>query len=372
MIDPRSAEAVARVALASAEDVDAAIDAAADSFPAWAALSAAARGDLLIDSAALLAARADEVAATLAGESGKTSGEASAEVQRAVETLAWNGAEASRVEGRLFDSRVVTGRRLSLPTPLGVVAAFTPWNFPAVLTARKLGAALAAGCTVVLKGSEATPATAAAVVATLVDAGVPAGVVNLLFGDPAAVSKRMICAPAVRAVTFTGSTSVGRIVAGHAASGLKRTVLELGGHAPVIVAGDADVDYVIATTLPAKFGSAGQSCVAPSRYFVESSLYEEFVAKFTEAVRRLEPGVDVGPLINPGRVAAMKRLTDDAVRRGAKVTCGGSAPDLAGYFWAPTILRDVPDAAEIMSEEPFGPVACVAAFDDLDDAIARA
>ena len=368
VVDPSTAEPAGAVALADDADVDAAVAAAAAAFPAWAATPAHERGAVLERAAALLAERTDAAAAILAREGGKLPAEARGEVARAVETLAWNGAEAGRIEGRLMAGKAPGGRRLSVPAPLGVVAAFTAWNFPAVLAARKLGAILAAGCTAVLKASEATPGTAAEVVRALADAGAPPGVVNLLFGDPAAVSERLIAAPAVRAVTFTGSTRVGRIVAAQAAAGPKRTVLELGGHAPVIVDAGADVERAVAATLPAKLGSAGQSCVAPGRFYVHASVAEAFTARFAEAMA----GAEVGPVIDAGRLAALERMTADARDRGARLLCGGARADRPGFHFAPTVLADVPPEAELMREEPFGPIAAVNRYDDLGDAIAQA
>ena len=295
---------------------------------------------MLKRAAALLAERTRrDRGARSSREGGKTEAEARGELGRAVETLAWNGEEAGRIEGRVIAGRAPGSRRLSLPTPVGVVAAFTAWNFPAVLATRKLGAILAAGCTAVLKAAEATPATAAEVVRALADAGAPPGVVNLVFGDPAAVSEQLIGAPAVRAVTFTGSTAVGRIVAGHAARGPKRTVLELGGHAPVIVDADADVELAVAATLPAKFGSAGQSCVAPGRYYVHEAQADAFTERFTAAVAALRPGADVGPVIDAGRVAALERMTADALARGARLLCGGERVDRPGLLLRPDRAR---------------------------------
>jgi succinate-semialdehyde dehydrogenase/glutarate-semialdehyde dehydrogenase len=237
-----------------------------------------------------------------------------------------------------------------------------------VLATRKLGAILAAGCTAVLKAAEATPGTAAAIVRALADAGAPPGAVNLLFGDPPAVSARLIGAPAVRAVTFTGSTAVGRIIAGHAAQGPKRTVLELGGHAPVIVDADADVDLAVAATLPAKLGSAGQSCVAPGRYLVHADRAPAFTDRFVAGMA----AADVGPVIDAGRVAALERMTADAVERGGRLLCGGARPDRPGFWFPATVLTDVPADAEIMREEPFGPIAVINRFTALEDAVAQA
>jgi succinate-semialdehyde dehydrogenase/glutarate-semialdehyde dehydrogenase len=370
--DPSTGADAGRVALADARDVDAAIAAAAAAFPGWAATAAGERGAILGRAAALLAERVPDVARTLSREAGKTDAEARAELGRAVETLAWNGAEAGRIEGRVIAGRTAGARRLAVPAPVGVVAALTAWNFPAVLAARKLGAILAAGCTAVLKAAEATPGTAAAIVRAIIDAGAPAGVVNLVFGEPAVVSEQLIGAPAVRAVTFTGSTAVGRIVAAHAARGPKRTVLELGGHAPVIVDAGADVDVAVAATLPAKLGSAGQSCVAPSRYLVHADSAAAFGERFAAAMAAQRPGADVGPVIDAGRVAALERMTRDAVERGARLLCGGARVDRPGFFFAPTVLADVPPDAELMREEPFGPIAAVNRFSDVDDAIAQA
>jgi succinate-semialdehyde dehydrogenase/glutarate-semialdehyde dehydrogenase len=370
--DPATGERAGQVASADQRDVREAVAAADAAFPAWAALPAAERGAVLDRAAALLDERSDAIAALLSREGGKLEAEARGELGRAVETLAWNGEEAGRIEGRVIAGRTAGSRRLSVPTPVGVVAAFTAWNFPAVLATRKLGAILAAGCTAVLKAAEATPATAAEVVRAIADAGAPPGVVNLLFGDPAAVSEHLIGEHAVRAVTFTGSTAVGRIVAGHAARGPKRTVLELGGHAPVIVDADADVDLAVAATLPAKFGSAGQSCVAPGRYYVHEAQADAFTERFTAAVAALRPGADVGPVIDAGRVAALERMTADALARGAHLLCGGERVDRRGFFFAPTVLADVPGDAELMREEPFGPIAAINRFADLGDAIAHA
>jgi succinate-semialdehyde dehydrogenase/glutarate-semialdehyde dehydrogenase len=368
VLDPATGEPAFAVALADEADLDDALAAAAAAFPAWSRTPAAARGSILRRAAALLAERTEPIAAVLTRESGKLLAESRGELARAVETLDWNGGEAGRIGGRLIEGLAPGARRELVPVPLGVVAAFTAWNFPAVLLARKLGAALAAGCTVVLKASEETPATAAAIVAALEDAGLPPGAVNLVFGDPPRVSRHLLASPVVRALTFTGSTAVGRQLAALAGSGLNRMVLELGGHAPVIVCEDADVDAAVTATLPAKFGTAGQSCVAPSRFYVHESLYETFAARFAERAAALT----IGPLIGARRVQAMERLTADAVERGARVLTGGERPAGPGFFFPPTVLAGVPDSAEVMREEPFGPIAPIAPFATWDEALARA
>jgi succinate-semialdehyde dehydrogenase / glutarate-semialdehyde dehydrogenase len=364
--DPRTGEAAFRVALASDADLDDALAAADAAFSGWSRTPAGERGAVLKAGAALLAERAGEIAAGLVRESGKLEGEAAGELGRAVETLAWNGEEAARIGGRLIEGRSGGARREVLATPIGVVAAFTAWNFPAVLLARKLGAALAAGCTVVLKASEETPWTAAAIVATLEDAGLPPGVVNLVFGDPPRVSRHLLAAPVVKALTFTGSTAVGLQLA--ALAGLRPAVLELGGHAPAIVCADADAAAAITALLPAKYGSAGQSCVAPSRFYVHESLYERFASELA----RRSAETEIGPVIGERRVQAMERLTADAVQRGARVLTGGRRSPGPGFHFPPTVLADVPDDAEVMREEPFGPLAPVAPFSEWDEVLARA
>jgi succinate-semialdehyde dehydrogenase/glutarate-semialdehyde dehydrogenase len=363
---------VGSVALASRDDLDRAVAAAERAFPEWAAQTADSRGAILKRAADLLETRADEIARILAIEGGKTETEARGELARGIDTMRWNGEQAGRTEGRIYPGKTSGAQRLSIPTPVGAVAAFTAWNFPAVLATRKLGAILAAGCTVVLKAAEATPGTAAEIVRALADAGAPAGTVNLVFGDPPAVSEHLITAPQVRAVTFTGSTPVGRIIAGLAATGPKRAVLELGGHAPVIVDRSADIGRVIATTLPAKVGSAGQSCVAPTRYLVHRKQIDAFTEQFTTAMSGLQPGVDLSPVINERRLAALEQLVSDAVARGGRLLCGGARLDRDGYFFAPTVLADVPAKAEVLHEEPFGPIATINRFTDIDDAIAQA
>jgi len=265
-----------------------------------------------------------------------------------------------------------------VPEPAGVVAAFVPWNFPAVITARKLGPALAAGCPVILKAPEEAPGAAAAIVACLAEAGIPSGVLNLVFGDPPEISTQLLASPIVRVVTFTGSTEVGRQLARRATDQLQRCILELGGHAPVLVFADADLDAAARAIADYKFACAGQSCNAPSRIFVQSAVYDAFVQRLTAIVEsiRVGPGNDpttqMGPMANPRRLEVMERMTSDATRRGATVTTGGSRPKRTGYFWLPTILRDVPDSAAIMQEEPFGPILPIAPFATVEEAVMKA
>jgi len=378
VIDPATERAMGAVALASDSQVDAAIDAAEAAASDWRALPVLERGAILIRAANLLRVRVDSIARLLTLEQGKTLAESRGELTRAVETLLWNGEEAPRIDGAVTAGRAPGSTRRRLPVPIGVVAAFAAWNFPAVLAARKLGAALAAGCPVILKAAEEAPYTAAAIVQSLADAGLPNGVVNLVFGDPPAVAKRLLASGAVRKITFTGSTRVGKELAALAAPDLKRCTFELGGHAPVILCADGDVDAAVAATIPFKFTSAGQSCIAPSRFYIQRRHYAEFAEKFASVAKRLkigdglDPETKMGPVANARRLAAMSRYSADARQHGATVLCGGERSNDQGWFWQPTVLTDVPDDAAVMNEEPFGPIAPMAPFDDLDEAIYRA
>jgi succinate-semialdehyde dehydrogenase/glutarate-semialdehyde dehydrogenase len=378
VIDPGTGQASGGVSMASGADVNLAVAAAEGVRKAWRDMPAIERGAVLIRAAALLRERATDIARGLTLEQGKTLAESASEINRAIETLAWNGEEAPRIGGRSLPGRARNSSRMLVPAPIGVVAAFTAWNFPAVLTTRKLGAALAAGCPVVLKAAEEAPYTAAAIVQALADAGAPPGVVNLLFGDPPAVAAHLLKASEVRKVTFTGSTRVGKELARLAADDLKRCTFELGGHAPVIVCADGNVDAAVISTMAFKFTSAGQSCIAPSRFYIHKSRMAEFSDKFGAAARALkvgnglEPGIQMGALANERRLAAMQRYTADATAQGAELVTGGAPLERSGYFWSPTVLISVTDEAAVMREEPFGPIAPMAPFEDLDEAIARA
>jgi succinate-semialdehyde dehydrogenase/glutarate-semialdehyde dehydrogenase len=374
VINPATEQAVARVACATSRDVDEALAAAVDSARAWRSVAAEARGRVLLRAADILRSRIDAASVILSEEQGKTIAEARGEFLRAVETLTWNGEHA----GALCEPVFAGEARLLLPEPAGVVAAFVPWNYPAVLTARKLAPSLAAGCPVILKTAEEAPGAAVAIVNALQEAGIPPGVLSLLFGDPPAISRQLLASPVVRVITFTGSTRVGRELAGRASAHLQRCILELGGHAPVIVLKDADLEGAVHAIADYKFECAGQSCNAPSRVFVHASVYEPFVQKLaavTQAIR-VGPGNDpttqMGPMASPRGLESMERLSADAVRRGATIVTGGNRLRRTGYFWAPTILRDVPQAAAIMHEEPFGPVLPIAPFAQTDDAVKMA
>jgi succinate-semialdehyde dehydrogenase/glutarate-semialdehyde dehydrogenase len=265
-----------------------------------------------------------------------------------------------------------------MKVPVGPVASFAPWNFPVGNPARKLGAAIGAGCSCILKPAEETPASGMAVIQALLDAGLPAGVAQLVFGVPDQVSTHLLASPVIRKLSFTGSVPVGKHLSRLAAANMQRTTMELGGHAPVLVFEDADLDKVLRLMVAGKYRNAGQVCVSPTRFYVQSSIYPGFVRRFTEgaaAIRvgnGLDAGVHMGPMANPRRPEAIAALVEDALAQGATLNTGGQRIDGPGFFFEPTVLSDIPDSARIMNEEPFGPVALLNPFDDYDDAIAKA
>ncbi|MFJ4620877.1 NAD-dependent succinate-semialdehyde dehydrogenase [Streptomyces sp. NPDC088812] len=377
IVNPATEEVIGEVPLATPADLDRALDAAAEGFEIWRATPVAERTAILHAAADLLTERAAEVGRIMTLEQGKPLAEATGEARRVAGTLRWHADDARRAYGRIVPSApgtVLTVRR----EPIGPVAAFVPWNFPAGGPMRKISSALAAGCSIVIKASEETPATAMELVRCFADAGLPAGVLNLVFGEPAEVSAHLIASPVIRLIAFTGSVPVGKLLAARAGEVMKPSLMELGGHAPVIVCADADPVKAARKAAQAKFANAGQVCTSPSRFLVHESIVEEFTAEFVKAAEAvvvgdgLAEGTTMGPLANERRLKALERLTADAVARGAKVLTGGDRPDRAGYFFAPTVLTDVPEDAELLREEPFGPIAPILPFTDLDDALAIA
>jgi succinate-semialdehyde dehydrogenase/glutarate-semialdehyde dehydrogenase len=380
VIEPATGREIARVPFATLDDVDRAAAAAARAFPLWRATTALARGRILARIGELIRKDSDRLAKILTLEQGKTRTEAAGELIGTADTFEWMAEEGKRIYGRVVPSRFPGTTATVMHEPVGVVAAFSPWNFPAVLAARKIATALAAGCTVVLKPAEETPGILVAIAHLCQEAGLPDGVLNVLYGVPAEISSRLIASPHVAKISFTGSVPVGRHLAALAGSEMKRVTLELGGHSPVLICDDADVERVAQMAVLAKFRNAGQICHAPTRFFVQSGVYDAFVeslARHASALRvgnGLTPGMQMGPLANARRTVAMEGLTRDAEAQGARVVCGGAPPESGGdgFFWSPTILADVPPSARIMREEPFGPLAPVARFDHLDDALDRA
>ncbi|WP_407114680.1 NAD-dependent succinate-semialdehyde dehydrogenase [Bradyrhizobium sp. LMG 9283] len=374
LLNPATERAIGRVAVASVPDLDDVLTSAQASLLQWSNTSAEERGALLVRAAQILKGKIDTAAAALSMEQGKTLAEAKGEYARAVEMLEWNGTHAAKTSAPY----PIDERRVVVPEPIGVVAAFTPWNYPAVLNARKLGASIAAGCSVILKAAEETPSAGVYIIEALQEAGLPRGVVNLVFGNPPMISEHLLASPVVRAVSFTGSTPVGKQLAKIAAGNLQRCVLELGGHSPVVVFEDADLSKAAWAISEYKFECAGQSCNAPSRILVARSIYKEFLTKLVRAAEKIrvgapdDPETDMGPMANGRRIDAMERLTKDAVDRGAKLETGGTRIDRAGYYWPPTILTNVHPESKVLCEEPFGPILTVAAFDTIEEAIAEA
>ena len=376
VVDPATGEAIAEVPLASPADLDEALEAADQGFKLWRATAADQRAAVLKKAAALLRERAEPIARLLTMEQGKPLAEARAEVLSSAGLFDWCAEEASRIYGRTL-VRPTGQRALVTRQPIGPVAAFSPWNFPVYLMAKKLGPALATGCSVIAKPPEETPGCTGALVRCLADAGLPAGVVQLVHGVPDAVSRHLLGSSVIRKVSFTGSVPVGKHLMRLAADGLKRVTMELGGHAPVLVFADCDLDQTLDMVVAQKFRNAGQVCVSPTRFYVQESIYERFVAGFAARARAvstgsgLSAGTIMGPLANVRRPGAIAALVDDAAAKGARVLAGGQRGD-SGFFFEPTLLADVPDSADIMSSEPFGPVAVAAPFSTFDDAVAKA
>lgn len=378
ILNPATEDELGVLPHAGQSELDAALAAAERAFPAWRDTSAYARSAILRKAAQYLRDNVADIAAWMTAEQGKPIAESTAEVLVSADTIDWFAEEGRRAYGRIVPSRAPSVRQSVIREPVGVVAAFTPWNFPLSQAARKVGAALAAGCTIVLKGPEETPASCAALASAFEHAELPAGALNLVWGVPAEISKYLIAAPVVRKVSFTGSVPVGKLIAGLAAAELKRCTLELGGHGPVIVTADSDIEAAARTLVGYKFRNAGQVCVSPTRFLVEKSAKAPFVETFVSLAEKIEvgdgaaKGTVMGPLANDRRLAAMAEFTDDAVANGATLRTGGRRIGNRGYFFAPTVLEDVPHSARIMHEEPFGPILVVNAFDTLDEAIGEA
>lgn len=376
VVNPASGDTIAEVPMATPADLDAALDAADKGFKLWRTTPAEQRAAVLRKAAALLRERAETIATLLTLEQGKVLAEARAEVLSSAQIFEWSAEEATRIYGRVL-VRPSGQRSLVIKQPVGPVAAFSPWNFPVYLMAKKLAPALAVGCSVIAKPPEETPGCTGALMRCLADAGLPAGVAQLVHGVPDAVSRHLIASPVIRKVSFTGSIPVGKHLMRLSADSLKRVTMELGGHAPVLVFDDCDLEKTLDMVVPQKFRNAGQVCVSPTRFFVQESIYQRFVDGFAERTRGvtagagLNPDSKMGPLANVRRPGAIEALVEDAAAKGAKVMAGGKRGD-SGFIFQPTLLADVPDHADIMNNEPFGPVAVAAPFSDLEDALSKA
>ncbi len=378
VINPATEKALATLPHANTADLDAALEAAKKGFATWRATSAYDRAKIMAKAAQLMRDRHDAISKIMVMEQGKPYVEARAEVMTSADIIDWYAEEGRRSYGRIVPGRGKGVRQLVMQEPIGVVAAFTPWNFPVLTPARKVGGALAAGCSLILKASEETPGACVEMVKCFADAGLPAGVLNLVFGVPAEVSEHLLAKDAVRKVSFTGSIPVGKHLTQLAAKGMKRTTMELGGHSPVVVFGDADPEKAADTIAAFKYRNAGQVCISPTRFYVQEDVYKKFLARFTEYAKGLkvgdglEKGITMGPLANSRRLDAMDSIVADAKDHGGKIQTGGARRGNQGYFYEPTVITDVPDDCQIMTQEPFGPVAPIVTFKTFDEVVQRA
>ncbi|MGD9804985.1 MAG: NAD-dependent succinate-semialdehyde dehydrogenase [Hyphomicrobiaceae bacterium] len=378
VLNPATSEPIGKVAHADRSDLDRALEAADKGFKTWRKVSAFDRGKIMRKAGDLLRERAEKIATLLTMEQGKPLAQAKAETLAGADVIDWFAEEAKRAYGRVIPARAEGIYQLVLKEPVGPVAGFSPWNFPINQAVRKISGALAAGCSIIIKAPEETPASPAELVRCFSDAGVPAGVINLVYGIPAEISEYLIPHPIIRKITFTGSTAVGKHLAAMAGAHMKRATMELGGHSPAIVFDDVDVDKAAKLLAAAKYRNAGQVCVSPTRFLVQEKVYKTFVEKFTALAAAtkvgdgLTQGTEMGPLANPRRITAMEEMIADATQHGAKVETGGKRIGNKGNFFEPTVLTNVSKQARIMNEEPFGPVALIAPFQGIDDAVEEA
>jgi len=377
-MNPATGEEGGTVAWAEREDLDLALAAVERGFLTWKKISAFERSKIMRSAAGLVRERVDAIARELTAEQGKPIAEAKMEVLAGADIIDWFAEEARRTYGRVIPARAEGVYQLVVKEPVGPVAAFSPWNFPINQAVRKISAALAAGCSIILKGPEETPGPCAELVRAFVDAGVPAGTINLVFGVPADISNYLIPHPVIRKVSFTGSTAVGKQLAALAGLHMKRVTMELGGHAPVIVFDDADLDVASKILAATKYRNAGQVCASPTRFLVQSKVYDSFVDKFISASKALKVGdgmkadTNMGPLAHERRLDAMEGFVADAVEKGAEVQTGGGRIGDKGYFFAPTVLTHADRGTRVMNEEPFGPVAVMIRFADFGEAVTEA
>jgi len=378
VLNPATEEAIGTVAHATRVDLDEALASAERGFQAWRKVSAFERSKLMRKAANLLRERADRIATLMTLEQGKPLAEAKGETLAGADVIDWFAEEARRTYGRVIPARAEGVYQLVIKEPVGPVAAFTPWNFPINQVVRKLSAAVASGCSIIVKPPEETPAAPAELIRCFLDAGLPTGVVNVVYGVPAEISEYLIPHPIIRKVTFTGSTPVGKHLAALAGAHMKRVTMELGGHAPAIVFDDADLDAAAKVLAANKFRNAGQVCVSPTRFLVQEKSFDGFVDRFVAFAKSLKvgdgmaPDTTMGPLANARRIPAMEALIADARQKGAEIRTGGSRIGNKGYFFEPTVLTGMTREMRAMNEEPFGPVALMMPFKDFDDVVEEA
>jgi len=378
VVNPATGGQIGTVAYAERADLDRALDAADQGFKAWRKVSAFERAKLMRKAANLFRERADAIAPMLTMEQGKPLAEAKQEVLAGADIIDWFAEEARRAYGRVIPARSEGVYQLVIKEPVGPVAAFTPWNFPINQVVRKLSGALAAGCSIIVKASEETPASPAELIRVFADVGVPAGVINLVYGNPADISSYLIPHPVIRKVSFTGSVAVGKQLAALAGNHMKRSTMELGGHAPVIVFDDSDVEAAAKSMTFMKFRNAGQVCISPTRFLVQEGVFAKFVESFVADAKAVKVGdgmekdTKMGPLANPRRQRAMEAHVGDARKHGGKVLTGGYPMGEKGNFFEPTVITELPKEAMAMNQEPFGPLAIINPFRSFDDAVAEA
>ena len=376
VVNPATGDAIAALPLATEADLDEALAASERGFVTWRAMDPEARGAILHKAANLIRERAEAMATLLTLEQGKPLVEARGEVVSSAALFDYYAEEGKRAHGRVL-MRPTGQRSMVIKQPVGPTATFTPWNFPVYLMTKKLAAALGAGCSVIAKPPEETPGSTSMLLRCVIDAGVPADVAQLVYGVPDMVSRKLIGSKTIRKISFTGSIPVGKHLMRLAADGAKRITMELGGHAPVLIFDDCDLEKTLDMVVPQKFRNAGQVCVSPTRFYVQQGIYDRFVEGFaarTQQVKTgsgLDPDTKMGPLANPRRPDAIDALVEDARAKGAKVLAGGARGN-QGFFYQPTVLADVPLEADVMSNEPFGPLALIRPFDTFDDAIEQA
>lgn len=378
VLDPATGNTIGQLPHASRADLDRALQAAQRAFATWRHVSPIERGAILRKVGELSRARAKDIGRNITLDQGKPLAEAVGEVLRCADHCDWHAEECRRIYGRVIAPRTPNVRQFVLREPIGVCAAFTPWNFPYNQAIRKIAAAVGAGCTIIIKGPEDSPSAVVAIARLFHEAGLPPGVLNVVWGVPHEVSEYLIASPIVRKVSFTGSVPVGKQLAALAGSHMKRITMELGGHSPVIVCEDAEVERAATMLAAFKFTNAGQVCVSPTRFYIQEPVWERFMARFTEASRGIKvgPGLEadtrMGPLAHARRVSAMEEFVADAKARGARIETGGDRLGSTGNFFAPTVIAAPPDDARVMQAEPFGPIAACVPFKDLDEALARA
>ncbi len=378
VINPATEKPLATLTHASTADLDRALEAAQRGYRLWRATAPYERARIMRKAADLIRERLEPIARILTLEQGKIIAEARVEVAVSADIIEWYAEEGKRAYGRIIPGRAQGVRQMTVQEPVGPCAAFTPWNFPGVTPARKIGGALGSGCSLIIKASEETPGTCVELVRAFHDAGLPKGVLNLVFGVPARISEHVIASPLIRKVSFTGSVPVGKHLTKLAAEGMKRTTMELGGHSPVIVFGDADPEKSAEIAAAGKFRNAGQVCISPTRFYVQENNYDRFVKRFLAYAENIKlgdglaEGTTMGPLANPRRLDAMAGFVADARKRGAEIRTGGARPGNQGFFFAPTVVTDLPDDCRLMTEEPFGPLAPITPFKSFDEVVARA